>query len=150
VNGAISHECSCFDGIAERRYGKNVSRKSHPGKGAVVEKEAKKPSMSVVDKSSGTGKSPGSKKEVTIGSKDPLSLSPGGIPLLDDPNVQNFIFVLLQMMLQMSLGASQNVSVAAAMEREEKVDDDGEKEVEAVEEVNAVNLCTSEDEKEKI
>jgi len=97
------------------RYREKDYWKSHPGKGAsvVVKKEAKKPSGSIVDKSSGTGKVPGS-NEVTVGSKDLSSLSLQGIPLLDNPNVQKFIFVLLQMMLQMSLEASQNVSVAAA------------------------------------
>jgi len=62
------------------------------------------------------------KKEAIVGTEDPPSLSPGGIPLPDNPNVQQFFLALLQMMiLQMSLGASQNISVAAATEREEKL-----------------------------
>ncbi len=141
--------------------GKKVSRKSHPGE-AVVKKEVKKPSASVVGKGSGTGKVPGtkkevmvpaSKKEVLVGAKDLPSLSlggislPGGMQLLDNPNVHNFFFALLQVMSQMSPRASQNVSDAP--KREEKVNDNGEKEVEAVEEVDAVDLCTSDDEKRR-
>jgi len=51
------------------------------------------------------------------------------------------------MMSQMSPGASQNVS--DALEREEKDNDGGEKEMEALEEVEAVNLCTSNEKKKK-
>jgi len=101
--------------------GKKITGKSHPGKGASVimekeaknpsgsvvsfvdkssgprkvEKEAKNPSGNVVDKSSGPGKVPGSKKEVVmVGAKDPPTLSlgggiplPGGMQLLSDVNV---------------------------------------------------------------
>ncbi len=104
---------------------------------------------SVVDKSS----VPGSKKEiVTVAAKDMPTLSPGcvllpgGMQLPDDANVRNFFFVLLQMMLQIS-PASQNVSHAPG--REENNNDNGEKEVEVEEEVDAVDLCTSDDEKMK-
>ena len=134
--------------------GKKITGKSRPGEGAsvVVKKEAKKPSGNVVDKSSGTRKVPGSKKEVvTVATKDLPILSlgggiplPGGMQLPDDANVRNFFFALLQMMLQIS-PTSQNVSDAP--KREEKVNDDGEKEVEAEEEVDAVDLCTSDGEK---
>ncbi len=124
--------------------GKKITGKRHPCKGAgVIEKEAKNPSGSVVDKTSGT-------RKVTVGAKGPSTLSSGGIPLLggmqllDDANVQKFFFALLQMMLQIS-PASQNISDAP--KREEKVNDNGEKEVEAEEEVDAVDLCTSDDEK---
>jgi len=79
--------------------------------------------------------------------KDLPYLSLEGIPLLDDPNIQQFIFALLQMMSQMPPGPSQNVSVAAATEREENVDDDGEKEVK--EEVKAVKEVKA-DEKMKM
>jgi len=58
----------------------NVSGKSHPGEGDVVEKQVKKPSSGVVDKSFGTS----SKNEV---SKEPPSLSLGSISLPDDPKV---------------------------------------------------------------
>jgi len=61
----------------------------------------------------------------------------------------SFLALLQMMMSQMSPGHSQNISVAGAPEREEKVDDDGEKQIEAVEEVEAVNLCSSKDEKAK-
>jgi len=65
---------------------------------------------------------------------------------LDDANVRNFFFALLQMMLQIS-PASQNISHAPR--REENNNDNGEKEVEVEEEVDAVDLCTSDDEKWK-
>ena len=53
-------------------------------------------------------------------------------------------FALSQMMLQIS-PASQNISHAPG--REENNNDDREKEVEVEEEVDAVDLCTSDDEK---
>jgi len=134
---------------AKKCSGSVVEKSSGPRK---EEKEAKNPSGSVVDKSSSPGKVPGSKKEVVmVVSKDLPILSPGGgiplpegMPLPDDANVQILFFALLQMMLQIS-PASQNVSDAPG--RGEKVNDDGEKEVEAEEEVDAVDLCTSDDEK---
>ena len=86
-----------------------------------------------------------------VAAKDPPTLSQGGgIPLLggmqllDDANVWNFFFVLLQMMSQIS-PASQNISHAP--KREEQNNDAREKKVEAEEEVDTVDLCTSDDEK---
>ncbi len=101
---------------------------------------------SVVDKSSASS----SKKEVvTVAAKDLPTLSQGGgmqllgaMQLPDDANVRNFFFALLQMMSQIS-PASQNVSHAPR--REENNNDDREKEVEVEEEVDAVDLCTSDD-----
>jgi len=50
------------------------------------------------------------------------------------------------MMLQIS-PASENISDVP--KSKEEVNDNGEKEVESVKEVDAVNLCTSDDEKNK-
>ncbi len=138
------------DGVVEESC---VAGKVHLGKG-VVEKSSvcekvhpgdvvvKKSSVAGKEINSATGKVPGS-----IQSRDHPSISPGGLANLNDPKVRNFLFALSQIMSQMS-PASPDILVAGGTEREEKVDDKEEKVIEDVE-VEAVDLCLSEDKKMK-
>ena len=123
----------------------------HPGKG-VVEKSSvcgkvhlgevvvEKSAVAGMDKNFATGKVAGS-----IRLRDFPSISLGDLANLNDPKVCNFLFALSQIMSQMS-PPSPDVSVGGGTEREEKVDDKEEKVIEDVE-VEAVDLCSSEDKK---
>ncbi len=71
-------------GVAET--GRKVSGKSGSGEGAMVQKEAKKPGSSVVDKaSSGTGKGGGSMEDFMVGACQNMYVHVLSVPERSDP-----------------------------------------------------------------